>query len=124
MNETENKSTFWDQFVTWAAVICLCTCVAAVVIPNFIKARATSSQNACINNLRQIDGAISEWALEKGKINGTVVVESEIKNYIKLNSTSNIPGCPGGGKYTYGKVGDIPQVTCSLGKTLPTHRLP
>jgi len=37
---------------------------AAIAIPNFIRARTTSQMNACINNLRQIDGAIQQWALE------------------------------------------------------------
>ena len=128
MNAPESKSTFWDQFVTWASVICICAIVAAMAIPkinlSFNRARSTGSQNACVNNLRQIDGAISEWALENGKTNGTVVVESEIKAYIKLDAAGNIPGCPQGGKYTYGKVGDIPQVTCSLGTTVnPPHVL-
>ena len=41
--------------------------LSAIAIPNFVKARATSQQNACINNLRQIDAAKQQWALEKGK---------------------------------------------------------
>jgi general secretion pathway protein G len=76
---------------------------------------ASTSRNACINNLRQIDGAKNEWALEKGKANGTPVTEDDIKPYLKGNA---IPTCPGGGKYTLGKVGDLP--TCSIeGHVLP-----
>ena len=51
-------------------VVAIIGLLAAIAIPNFIKARATSQQNACINNLKQIDGAISEWALETGQSNG------------------------------------------------------
>jgi hypothetical protein len=79
----------------------------------------------CINNLRQIDAAINEWALEKGKTNGTVVTENDIKPYLKLGPDGQLPKCPMGGKYIFGKVGNIPQVTCSLGTTVtPAHVLP
>jgi len=100
----------------------LCTGLLVIVgIPNFIKARSTPCCNACINNLRQIDGAIQQWALEFGKSNGVVCTESDIKPYIKLYD-GNLPICPTGGKYTIGKVGEPP--TCSLGKTNPGHVLP
>ena len=72
-------------------------------------------RNACINNLRQIDAAKNEFALEKGKANGTVVTEDDIKPYI-MGGT--FPTCPSGGKYTIGKVGETP--TCSI----PGHALP
>ena len=75
--------------------------------------RPTSSQPACFNNLRQIDGAISEWAIENNKTNGAPVTLDQIKPYMMLNSKGDIPGCPQGGKYTLNVVGSIPQVTCS-----------
>ena len=75
-------------------------------------------RNACINNLRQIDAAKNEWALEKGKKNGTAVTEADIKPYIKLDANGNLPKCPAGGKYTIGRVGEAP--TCSV----PGHVLP
>jgi len=73
--------------------------------------------------MRQIDAAINEWALVNGKTNGTVVVANDITNYIKLNSKGQIPPCPSGGKYTYGKVGIYPQITCSLSNAIPQHHL-
>ena len=48
-------------------VVAIIGLLAAIAIPNFVKARATSQANACINNLRQIDGAAQQWALEKGQ---------------------------------------------------------
>jgi outer membrane lipoprotein-sorting protein len=90
----------------------------AAVGGNAAAARANSQRNACINNLRQIDGAKQEWALEKGKANGTPVTEDDIKPYLKLDASGNIPKCPAGGKYTIGKVGELP--TCSI----PGHALP
>ena len=85
---------------------------------SFAAGRANAQQNACINNLRQIDGAINEWALEKGKKNGDPVTEADIKPYIKLDASGNLPKCPAGGTYTLGKVGEHP--TCSI----PGHVLP
>jgi outer membrane lipoprotein-sorting protein len=78
-------------------------------------AAENSQRNVCINNLRQIDAAKNEFALEKGKANGTVVTEDDIAPYIM---GGKMPTCPSGGKYTIGKVGETP--TCSI----PGHALP
>jgi outer membrane lipoprotein-sorting protein len=77
-----------------------------------------SQRNACINNLRQIDAAKNQWALENNKKAGTVVTEDDVKPYIKLDADGNLPKCPSGGTYTIGKVGEKP--TCSTaGHFLP-----
>jgi hypothetical protein len=95
-----------------------------VITLNFQEGRhRTSPANACINNLRQIDAAKNEWALEKGISNGIVATENDIKPYIKLDSKGNLQKCPSGGIYTIGKIGEPP--TCSLGTTVtPAHVLP
>ncbi|MGA2802235.1 MAG: type II secretion system protein [Verrucomicrobiota bacterium] len=41
--------------------------LAAIAISNFVRARATSQMNICINNLRQIDSAKQQWALQNNK---------------------------------------------------------
>jgi competence protein ComGC len=124
MGESEHKSGpafgFWEV----AILILIIGFVVAVAIPNRGGGSHTSPANSCINNMKQIDGAINEWALEKGKTNGTVVTANDITNYIKLNQYGKIPPCPSGGKYTYGKVGDTPQISCSLSTAIPPHALP
>ncbi len=85
----------------------------AIAVPNFVKAREVSMKNACINNLRQIDGAKSQWALENKKQEGDPVVESEVKALLTHPLV-----CPAGGTYTYGPVGTPPR--CSV----PGHQLP
>ncbi len=106
-------------------VVAIIGLLAAIAIPNFIKARATAQQNACINNLRQIDGAINEWALETGQSNGaTVGGVATVSAYIKLNSNGGVPGCPAGGVYSTTTVGGAPQVSCSLSTLSTPHRLP
>ena len=100
-------------------VVAIIGLLAAIAIPNFVKARATSQQNACINNMRQITAAVNEWALETGQTTGNAVTMAELTPYIQLNSNGSIPPCPAGGAYTLGAVGNLPQVTCSL-STLTT----
>ena len=97
-------------------VVAIIGLLAAIAIPNFVKARATSQQNACINNMRQITAAVNEWALETGQVTGTALTSwtTDLSPYIQLNSNSSIPPCPAGGTYTVNAVGNIPQVTCSL----------
>ena len=106
-------------------VVAIIGLLAAIAIPNFVKARATSQQNACINNMRQITAAINEWALEAGQSTGASVNNNDLTPYIQLNANSSIPGCPAGGTYTLGAIGNLPQVTCSL-KTLTAepHKMP
>ncbi len=87
--------------------------LAAIAIPNFVKARATSQQNACINNLRQIDAAKQEWALEKGKSASDTPTKEDLLPYLR-----RWPVCPAGGTYTINAVGERP--VCSI----PGHRLP
>jgi prepilin-type N-terminal cleavage/methylation domain-containing protein len=107
-------------------VVAIIGLLAAIAIPNFVRARATSQANACINNLRQIDAAINEWALEQGKKtgDGPAGLSTDLTPYIKLNAGASIPGCPAQGTYTVGKVGDTPQVSCSLSSLDPPHKLP
>jgi prepilin-type N-terminal cleavage/methylation domain-containing protein len=103
-------------------VVAIIGLLAAIAIPNFVKARATSQANACINNMRQIDAAENEWALETGKSSSSGVTPSlttDLTPYIKLNSAGAVPPCPAGGAYTMAVVGTEPAVTCSL-STLTT----
>jgi prepilin-type N-terminal cleavage/methylation domain-containing protein len=108
-------------------VVAIIGLLAAIAIPNFIKARATSQANACINNMRQIDAAVNQFALENGKKTSDPApsLTTDLTPYIKLNSAGSIPGCPANGNYTVGTIGSTPQVTCSLGTTVtPKHVLP
>jgi len=122
-NKTSRKAGF--TLVEIMIVVAIIGLLAAIAIPNFIKARATAQANACINNLRQIDGAINEWALETGKSNGsTVTSPNTVSAYLKLNSANSVPSCPAGGTYTTSSVGTVPQVSCSLSAGTPPHVLP
>jgi prepilin-type N-terminal cleavage/methylation domain-containing protein len=107
-------------------VVAIIGLLAAIAIPNFVKARATSQANACINNLRQIDAAADEFALEAHKATGgTLNYPGDLTPYVKLNSANSIPGCPAGGTYTESTIGAIGYPKCSLGATVtPSHIAP
>ena len=103
-------------------VVAIIGLLAAIAIPNFVKARNTSQANACISNMRQIDSGVQQWALEKSQKDGATPLADDIKVYIKGNT---LPVCPaGGGAYTIANVGVTPSVTCFNAATLTTHVMP
>jgi hypothetical protein len=129
MGEPENKSSFLLYFVIAGVIFLL---FAVLTIPNFVRDPWTSPANACINNLRQIDSAKNQWALEHNAKSNDIVtindirpyIESERNNsFIKLDAKGNLPKCPSGGIYTIGKIGEPP--ICSIGtNAIQAHVLP
>jgi len=104
-------------------VVAIIGLLAAIAIPNFVKARVTSQANACINNLRQYDGAVQQYALENKQSSTATYTLSVLKPYIKLDSGNNLPACPAGGTYSQGAtVTNAP--TCTLSGATPAHKLP
>ena len=107
-------------------VVAIIGLLAAIAIPNFVRARARSQATSCINNLHQIDGAVTEWALENGRKTGDPgpSLTSDLTPYLRLNANNAIPSCPVGGSYTMDTVGAIPQVSSNLSTLDPPHQLP
>jgi prepilin-type N-terminal cleavage/methylation domain-containing protein len=104
-------------------VVAIIGLLAAIAIPNFVRARNTSQANACINNLRLIDGAKQQWALENNQAPNATPTQDDITPYLGRNAGGTFPSCPAQGVYTIGAVNAKP--TCSLGATVePNHVLP
>ena len=89
-NRTSRKSGF--TLVEIMIVVAIIGLLAAIAIPNFVRARTQSQKNACINNLRQIDSAIQTWALENKQASTAPVTFANISGYLK-----NSVICPAGG---------------------------
>ena len=97
-------------------VVAIIGLLAAVAIPNFIRARSTSQQRACVNNLRVIDAAKQQWALETGQMVTATPGANDIRPYLGRgiggNTTSLV--CPVASvktfasSYTIGDMGTLP----------------
>jgi chromosome segregation ATPase len=72
------------------------------------------SANACLNNLRQLDGAKQQWALEGNKTARDIPTEKDLAPYLK----DGLPKCPDGGTYTIMAADTVP--FCSV----PGHAMP
>jgi Domain of unknown function (DUF4190) len=99
--------------ILWAVIFI--PLMMAIAIPNFVMARDTAQTNMCINNLRQIDAAKQQWALENNKKSSDTPTQIDLKRYLR---NGQWPACPAGGAYTINPVSEAP--TCSI----PKHKLP
>lgn len=84
--------------------------LAAIAVPNFFKARENARTKSCINNLRLIDQAKQQWAMELNRRNTATPRSSELYPYLGRPGSQTLPTCPSGGRYTIGPVNEIP--TC------------
>jgi prepilin-type N-terminal cleavage/methylation domain-containing protein len=109
-------------------VVAIIGLLAAIAIPNFVKARTTSQQNACINNLRLIDASKQQWALEQKKqtTDTPASTGTDLQPYLGRGVNGELPSCPVDPQnsfptsYTVNNVGTPP--ACNIVSS--THILP
>ena len=106
-------------------VVAIIGLLAAIAVPSYVRARANSQAAACINNLRQIESAAQQFAIEKRLHTGDLITyPADILPFIKLNKAGVIPTCPASGDYSLLMVGASPQAICSLSNSVtPPHIL-
>jgi prepilin-type N-terminal cleavage/methylation domain-containing protein len=75
-------------------VVAIIGLLAAIAIPNFVKSRTTSQQNACINNLRLIDSSKQQWALEQRQQSSNLPAGSDLQPYLGRGNNGELPTCP------------------------------
>ncbi len=74
-------------------VVAIMGLLASIAIPNYVHSRKIAFQKTCLQNLRQIDGAVASYALEARKEAGQPVNYEDIKVYLGKSVF-----CPAGGK--------------------------
>ena len=93
-------------------VVLIIGILLAIAVPNFVKARETSRAKACVSNLKQIDSAKEQWAMDTRAADGAVgpamAAIAGANLYIKAT-----PSCPSNGNYTIGLIGTDP--SCDIG---------
>src|SRR5436309_1946966 len=100
-------------------VVLIIGILLAIAIPNFVKARETSRAKSCVANLKQIEGAKEQWAMDtKASSTASPTATDLYGPYIR-----STPSCPSSGTYTIGDMTTRP--SCSIGGTGTTaHVLP
>ena len=93
-------------------VVAVIGLLAVIAVPNFVKARSVSQTDACINNLRQIDSAKHQWALENNQPASATPSQATLTPYLGRGSAGVWTTCPANGSYVINDVSTAP--TCNL----------
>ena len=107
-----------------ALVMVTGVCLALfIVIPGFVRARYYRSSNACLNTLRQIDGATQQWFLENRNRTNYVPTQADLLEYIVRDTNWPFPKCPAGGAYIIGGENKLPRCTAGRATWPNSHIL-
>jgi prepilin-type N-terminal cleavage/methylation domain-containing protein len=73
-------------------VVAIIALLAAIAVPGFLRARKRSQASKIINDLRLIDGAIDQYAIENGRKTGDAVNTVDWTNYLKKDTNLYVTG--------------------------------
>ena len=99
-------------------VVAIIGLLAAIAVPNFVQARNNARKNACINNLRLLQAAKDQYAIENNQSDTMTPGNGDISPYFKSTQlgTDGLPKEPTGGAYDPGAVNAV--ATCDVASSL------
>jgi len=110
-----NKNRGGFTLVEIMIVVAIIALLAAIAVPNFLRARKRSQATRCLEDLRLIDAADDQYAIENNKSTGNTVAWADVQNYLKTGSVlynsggSDLFGNPYNGNGTFA-VDTIPKL--------------
>ncbi len=128
MNEGDKRSDPLPKWLFVVTMVCI-VALASILVPIFVRARTTSASNACINNLRQLDGATQQWALENNQTANDVPTWNAVKPYLGRGPEGSLENifCPNDktrsctNSYTLGRMST--HARCKINPEKPSHNL-
>ena len=86
MLNTINKRRGGFTLVEIMIVVAIIALLAAIAVPGFLRARKRSQASKILNDLRMIDSACDQYAIETNRKTGDVVGVADWTNYVKKNA--------------------------------------
>jgi len=83
----KNSKTRGFTLVEIMIVVAIIALLASIAVPNFLRARKRSQATRILEDLRIIDSALDQYAIETNKISGMHPVFADVKNYLKTGTT-------------------------------------
>jgi len=106
-----NKRRGGFTLVEIMIVVAIIALLAAIAVPGFLRARKRSQASRILNDLRMIDAAVDQYAIETNRSSGNVVAIADWTNYLKKNtSLYNTGNSLLGSSYGAQTVDTIPRV--------------
>ena len=82
-----NKNRGGFTLVEIMIVVAIIALLAAIAVPNFLRARKRSQATRILEDLRLLDSATDQYAIETNKISGMNPAFGDLKNYLKTGTT-------------------------------------
>jgi prepilin-type N-terminal cleavage/methylation domain-containing protein len=106
-------------------VVAIIGLLASIAIPNFVTSRKTAQATTCINNIRIIQGAKDQWAMEARKGSTDTPTPADLQPYIGHGATGKLPTCPNDSANTFATSYSVNEVdamvVCNIGGANATY---